>query len=153
MARVRVIMAGSGAEQGRMAEMIRSQGLEGHLKLAGSFPYEAVPLLYNAVNTFILPSIPVPFWQEQFGMVLVEAMASGLPVISTHSGSIPEVIGDAGALVQPNNPLSLYEEIKKLYTDRHYREALAVKGRERALEMFSIEKAAAGIEAVYQELL
>jgi starch synthase len=152
MGRVKLVMAGAGPEKGRLAGLVESLGLRERVKLVGPFPYGQVPMLYNASDAFILPSIPVPFWQEQFGMVLAEAMASGLPVISTHSGSIPEVVGDAGALVQPNDPLSIRAEVKKLYADPVYRDRAGKVARRRALDAFTVEKAAAGIEAIYREL-
>lgn len=153
MARVRAVMVGNGAEGERIKGLIGTYGIGNRVELVGSFPYEAVPRLYNAADVFILPSIPVPFWEEQFGMVLVEAMSSGVPVISTRSGSIPEVVGDAGVLIPPNDPSSIYEEIKKLYLDRSWLRELAGKGRKRALDVYRKEDVASCIEAVYKELL
>jgi glycosyltransferase involved in cell wall biosynthesis len=150
--RVKVVMAGSGPEKEALSRIIASAGLRDRVILAGGFSYDAVPALYNAADAFILPSIPTPYWQEQFGMVLVEAMASGLPVISTLSGSIPEVVGDAGILVQPNDPLSIYYEIKRLAVDASARDRYAKKGRQRALEIFDAVAVSRRIESVYREL-
>jgi len=152
MAHVRLVLAGAGPESGRIARLIRSLGVEKQVRLAGTFPYGEVPGLYNSADAFILPSIPVPFWQEQFGMVLVEAMASGLPVISTYSGSIPEVVGDAGILVAPGDPASIVEGIRRLAADGAYRKGLGQRARHRAVEAFGIDKAAAGIGSIYDEL-
>jgi glycosyltransferase involved in cell wall biosynthesis len=153
MANVKFVMAGSGPERENLVRRIALLKLEGRVCLAGSFPYDAIPGLYNAADMFILPSIPVPFWQEQFGMVLAEAMASGIPVVSTLTGSIPEVVGESGALVPPGDPAAMYREIKKLHSDAPYRRALAAKGRERALTVFDIGKVSRGIESLYKELL
>ena len=90
------MIAGSGPEKQNIERLVKELKIEQYVKLIGSFPYAEVPALYHMADAFILPSIPVHFWQEQFGMVLIEAMASGLPVISTYSGSIPEVVGDSG---------------------------------------------------------
>jgi starch synthase len=153
MAHVKLVLAGTGPESGRIARLIRSLGVEKQVRLAGTFPYGQVPGLYNSADAFILPSIPVPFWQEQFGMVLVEAMASGLPVISTHSGSIPEVVGDTGILVAPNDPVAVVEGIRRLSADGAYRKWLGQKARQRTVETFNVDKVAAGIEAIYDELI
>ena len=102
---------------------------------------------------FILPSIPVEWWQEQFGMVLVEAMASGLPVISTLSGSIPEVIGDAGILIQSGDPLSIYNAVRKISLDAAYHRNLSEMARRRAEEIFDISHVKEKIRKVYDELV
>jgi len=85
-------------------------------------------------------------------MVLVEAMASGVPVISTLSGSIPEVVGDGGILIQPNDPLSIYNEVRRLAMDASARKKYSRMGRERALEMFDAVAISKRIESVYREL-
>jgi glycosyltransferase involved in cell wall biosynthesis len=148
----RIVLAGTGPEKKNIESLIRKLGLEKVVILAGSFPYSQVPSLYNAADAFILPSIPVPFWQEQFGMVLVEAMASGLPVISTMSGSIPEVVGDAGILVQPGDPLSVYNAIRSLASDRGVARQLSRNARKRAEEKFGIDEISKAIGSIYDEL-
>ncbi|MGB9591603.1 MAG: glycosyltransferase [Candidatus Kryptoniota bacterium] len=80
------------------------------------------------------------YWQEQLGLVLLEAMACGKPVVSTLSGSIPEVIGNAGILVQPNDHIALYEALKKIINDSSCRESLGQLGRERVLNNFTVGK-------------
>ena len=149
---VKVIMAGTGPERENIVRLARSLGVEDRLKLAGNFSYDEIPRLYNAADAFILPSIPVHFWQEQFGMVLLEAMASGLPVISTFSGSIPEVVGDAGVLIQPNDPVSIYGEVRKLAGDPAYCQKLGLAARERVEREFDTGKIAGRIASVYEEL-
>jgi glycosyltransferase involved in cell wall biosynthesis len=118
---VKVAIAGSGPEKDSMASLIGKLGIGDRVRLIGSFTYDEIPKLYHAADAFILPSTAVHYWQEQFGMVLIEAMACGLPVISTRSGSIPEVVGDSGLLIQPNDPLSIYNEIKRLALDARSR--------------------------------
>jgi len=85
-------------------------------------------------------------------MVLVEAMASGLPVISTLSGSIPEVIGDAGILIQPGDPLSIYNAVRKISLDAAYRQNLSEMARRRAVDLFDINHVKEKIKKVYDEL-
>ena len=55
-----------------------------------------------------VPSLPMPGWIEQFGRVVVEAQASGVPVVASASGSLPDVVGESGLLVPPNDPAALY---------------------------------------------
>lgn len=150
---VKIAMVGTGPEKAAIARMIGSGGLRERVRLAGGFSYDMVPKLYTAADAFILPSIPTPYWQEQFGMVLVEAMASGLPVISTLSGSIPEVVGDSGILIQPNDPLSIYNEIKRLAVDASLRKNHSKLGRERVLEKFDASIVSKRIGSIYRELI
>jgi glycosyltransferase involved in cell wall biosynthesis len=77
------------------------------------------------------------YWQEQFGMVLAEAMASGTPVISTMSGSIPEVVGDAAVLIPPGDYNALADNVMKLIEDSAIRDDFSKKGRARAEEVFN----------------
>jgi hypothetical protein len=114
---LKFLMVGKGPEVHGISERIARLGLEGKLQYIPEYSYGNMNRLYNLSDFLVLPSIPVRVWQEQFGMVLIECMACGRPVISTLSGSIPEVVGDAGILVQPNDHLSLYEAMKKLLTD------------------------------------
>jgi glycosyltransferase involved in cell wall biosynthesis len=152
MGHVKVIMAGTGPEKENLLRSAKKLGVEGMVRLAGNFSYADIPRLYNAMDAFILPSIPVHFWQEQFGMVLLEAMASGLPVISTMSGSIPEVVGDGGILIQPNDPASIYNEVKRLAGDEAYRRKLGRVAREWAAQEFDVGNISKKIASVYEEL-
>ena len=149
---VRFVMAGEGPETQAVLTLIDRLGLKDMVKVVGGISYDRMPEIYNAVDAFVLPSIPRPGWQEQFGMVLIEAMASGLPVISTLSGSIPEVVGDGGALVQSDDPRALYLEIKKLALDDAYRKKLSSQGRERVLREFDIRRTSKMMEAVYEKV-
>ena len=148
--RIKFLLVGTGPEKKRLHDTIQTLQLSQNVMLVGSYPYNKMPQLHNLADIFILPSIPVRWWQEQFGMVLIEAFASGVPVISTMSGSIPEVVGDAGILVQPNDPLSLYQSIKGLVQDKQLREELKAKGRQHALDKFDAIKIARQLDELYQ---
>lgn len=152
MAHVKVALAGTGPDAERLRGLIKKLGLEGRVRLVGGFSYAEVPGVYNSADALILPSIPTPVWQEQFGMVLVEAMASGLPVIASMSGSIPEVVGDCAVTVQPNDPLSIYEAVKRLASDEAGRRKLGRACRQRALELFDARAVSRRIDSVYREL-
>lgn len=151
--RVKVVVAGSGPERQNLELLANRLGIKERVRFIGGFPYKEVQRIYSMADVFILPSITTPLWQEQFGMVLAEAMASGLPVISTLSGSIPEVMGDGGILIQPNDPVSIYREIKKLALDEASVKRLGLIAREHAENRFNVYKISGQIEAVYKELL
>ena len=86
-------------------------------------------------------------------MALIEAMSCGIPVVTTLSGAIPEIVGDAGLLCQPNDFVSLLDALKRLIRNPGQRQELAAAGRARALERFNLEQFAASMRDVYGQLL
>lgn len=96
---------------------------------------------YSDAGIFVLPSL-----KEGFGQVLLEAIACGLPIISTNTSAIPEVVGDAGILVEPRNSQALVEAIINLIEN----EELGKNGRKRVEENFTWEKVAERVEEVYE---
>jgi glycosyltransferase involved in cell wall biosynthesis len=150
---LRLLLAGRGREKTRILGLIRRLRLEDYARVIGSFPYSSIPQLHNIADIFVLPSIPVSTWQEQFGYVLVESMACGKPVISTLTGAIPEVVADAGVLVPPNDFLSLANALEDLISDEKKRTELGQKGRQRAEEVFDSRRVAAQLKNHYDALL
>lgn len=89
--------------------------------------YAQMPKLYQNADILYLPSLTTPTWEEQYGMVLIEAMSSGLPIVTTNSGAIPEIVGQNALLSDPLdyssqiiNLLSLIQDPNKYkeYSDR-----------------------------------
>jgi glycosyltransferase involved in cell wall biosynthesis len=102
-------------------------------------PAEDLPLFYSYADVFVYPSIA-----EGFGLAPLEAMACGVPVISSRGGSLPEVVNGAGILFAPGDSASLSKWILEVVADRTLRSDLVEKGF-RNVERFSWEKAAEGI--------
>ena len=117
-----------------------------------SYPYHQMHEIYNMADIFVLPSIATRTWKEQFGMVLAEAMACGVPVISTVSGSIDEVVADAGLLVQPNDPTELSAAIINLLKNEALRKELGIKGRERAVREYDSKTIAGKFAALFEDV-
>jgi len=105
-----------------------------------------LPEMYATADIFVLPSL-----EEGFGFVLVEAMASGLPVVAANVSAIPEVIGDAGILVPPRDPRALAAALRRLINDRDLRSQLGERGRKRAETHFSWDESLSRIIAVYRQ--
>lgn len=131
-------MVGSGPGRDRIEGLLARLKPRYDYTFAGSTTYDAMPAVYQAANAFVLPSINEPDWQEQFGMSLIEAMACGRPVISTHSGAIPEIIGDAGVLVPPNDFAALSDALEDLVQSPELCSAMGEAARARALEWFDL---------------
>ena len=119
----------------------------GVIKPLGYVADEMMPLIYSGAAAFVFPSL-----YEGFGLPPLEAMACGTPVISSRSSSLPEVVGDAGVLVDPMNVDALAESLRRVLEDRAFAEVLAQQGIKRAAG-FSWKKTAAETIAVYRRAL
>lgn len=142
-----------GGDIAKIISLINLLGISKNTHLLNNISYEQIPLVHNLADVFVLPSIPTPEWQEQLGMVLIESMSCGKPVISTYSGSIPEVIGNAGILVQPNDPLSLYCNLKEIIMNEKLRSKLSKDARHRVEMNFNCIKIAQLLEKKYCNIL
>jgi len=90
----RLLIAGDGSARGSLVALARATGLADHITWAGYVPHEAVPETYRAMDVLVVPSRTVPSWKEQFGRVVVEALACGVPVIASDSGELPNLVGE-----------------------------------------------------------
>jgi glycosyltransferase involved in cell wall biosynthesis len=135
-------VAGKGAQKENMEKLIAVTGTADNFRFLDFISYDEIPGVYRMADVLVLPSYPTMTWQEQFGMVLVEAMATGVPVISTLSGSIPEVVGNAGILIPPGDYRALTDALIELMEDRSLREGFSQKCRDRAERLFETKKVA-----------
>lgn len=149
----RLLVVGSGPGQDRVDALIDRLRLKDHVSFAGSMPYDRMADAYRSADLFVLPSIPEPDWQEQFGMALLEAMATGLPVVTTHSGAIPEIAGDAARLCPPADFVALYESIRTLTMTEQRRESLGKSALKRVRDNYTLDAAAAALTNIYNEVL
>jgi glycosyltransferase involved in cell wall biosynthesis len=106
----RLLIAGAGPEARRLRRYAADLGL-GDAVDVRRVPYADMPAVYAEARCIVLASLPVWHWEEQFGMVLAEAMAAGVPVVAAASGAIPEVLGGHGALVDPGDWLAVARAI------------------------------------------
>ena len=150
--RLRLLMVGSGPGQDRVEALIRRLDLGAACTFAGSLPYGRMPEAFRSANALVLPSIATPEWQEQFGMALLEAMACGVPVVSTASGAIPEITGDSAVLCQPNDFASLSDALRGLIREPERARELAEAGRRRVVERFGLPGFSAAISEAYGRL-
>ena len=135
-----VAVAGKGAQNENMEKLIKESGTEDNFRFLNFVSYDEMPQVYNMADVLALPSYPTMAWQEQFGMVLIEAMACGKPIITTMSGSIPEVVGDAGILIPSGDYFNLAENILRLMNDDSLRDALGKKALAMAGELYDAKK-------------
>jgi glycosyltransferase involved in cell wall biosynthesis len=102
------------------------------------------------MSILVLPSLTTPTWKEQFGHVLIEAMACGVPVIGSDSGAIPEVIGGAGLVVPEGNVEALAAALRGLISTPLLHADLAARGRARVLSHYTNEAVASRLATFLQ---
>jgi glycosyltransferase involved in cell wall biosynthesis len=142
-----VIAGGRGWQFDSIFDLIRELGIEAFVHLPGFVPDDDQPLWYSSATVFAFPSR-----YEGFGLPLLEAMACGAPVVSSSASSLPEVVGDAGLLVDPSDVEGWCSALRQLLEDEPRRAALAAAGRTRA-QGFSWRRMAAETVQVYREVL
>ena len=114
---------------------------------AGYVPQDELPLWYQAADLFVYPSL-----YEGFGMPPLDAMASGVPVITSNTSSLPEVVGDAAIKVAPDDQAAITEAIVRALTNKSLREQMIDRGIIQA-QKFSWQRAATETTALYRSVL
>ncbi len=152
---IKMIIAGSGPFKKKLERFSYILGINSNVDFIGSIPYEKMPELMNSADILCLPSIPTKRWQEQFGYVLVEAMACGKPVVSTLSGSIPEIVENrkTGFLVRPADSKALADALQKLIEDDALRRKMGKAGRDLVLRKFNAVKIAKDYSKLCKSIL
>lgn len=133
-------------------DLIRNLKIHDRVKIVGGVPHEDLPRYVNLMDAFVLPSITTRTWKEQFGRVLIEAMACRVPVIGSSSGAIPETIGDAGLIFAEKSSEALAAKIESLRSTGNLRRNLAEKGYQRVLKNFTFEKIVEKTVEIYEKL-
>ncbi|CUS97402.1 glycosyltransferase family 4 protein [Candidatus Kryptobacter tengchongensis] len=152
-AKVKLVLVGTGELRKLLYDFSKFLNIEKNVIFAGSVDYDEMPKYHNLADVFVLPSVPTQRWQEQFGMVLIESMACGKPVITTMSGSIPEVVEDKAILVQPFDFLELYKAMKKILIDEKLASEMGKKAREFVVQNYNAEDVSKKIEKIYDSIL
>lgn len=133
-----LVIVGDGPEKNSLLWLTKNLGVENRVKFVG-WQDNLARWMIN-FDLFVLPSVK----REAFGLVLLEAMALGKPVVASRIGGIPEVVehGQTGVLVESSNPEMLAQEIINLYNDPDRLKLFGENGRKRVIEQFAIEKMA-----------
>jgi glycosyltransferase involved in cell wall biosynthesis len=149
----RLLVAGGGPQQADLEHLAAQLDLGQHVIFLGRVGSTSMPAFFASIDVLALPSRTTPTWKEQFGRVLVEAMACQTPVIGSDSGEIPQVIGNAGLIFAENDAQALASQLLRLSTDTALRAELARRGRARVLAHFTQERIAAATYQVYRQML
>ena len=148
---VRLLIIGRGPEDARLRAYAADLGVADRVQLLPFVPYEEMHAVFASATSMVLASLPTVYWEEQFGLVLAEAIAAGLPIVASSSGAIPEVTQGEAALVAPGDWLGLARALaegplSRPPGERHaYADELATR--------YGHAAAAGRLAAAYDELL
>ena len=150
---VRYAVAGIGNRRGALEGLVSEMGLGDAVRLLGFVPDDDLPALYNAADVFVLVSRRYDLLVEGFGISIVEASASGLPVIGSRSGGIPEAIreGETGFLVEPEDPASVAAAAIRLLGDEALRRRMGAAGRAAVETHYNWDRVAADLIRIDRE--
>lgn len=142
-----VLTGGKGWGDDDLARLITALDLRQRVRFTGYVPDDLLPALYAAADVFVYPSL-----YEGFGLPVLEALACGAPVLTSNTSSLPEVVGDAGVMVDPTDAPGLAAALGRLHTSPGERQTLREAGPLRA-RRFSWDACAAATLAVYRQVL
>jgi len=141
---VKYLIAGIGEDRKNLEVLTKKLGIADNIIFLGSIRNSELPEYYSIADMAVYPSIG----KETFGISIAEAMACGIPVISTRVGGIPEVVAEGtGLLVPPKDKISLAQAMETLLCDGELRKQIGNAGRRRVLENFSWDIAAKRLES------
>ncbi len=146
-------LLGQGPRRDTLRELAEQLKIGERVRFESPIPSTEIPAYYHRLDALVLPSRTRPNWKEQFGRVMIEAMACGVPVIGSDSGAIPGVIGEAGLIFPEGEVETLRDGLLALMRQPDLRRDLAERGRKRVLERFTQAQIAAQTVAVYREMM
>jgi glycosyltransferase involved in cell wall biosynthesis len=149
----RLLVAGEGEQRGALEQLAGDLGVAQHVHFLGRRGSDEMAAFYQGLDALVLPSRTLPNWTEQFGRVLVEAMACAVPVVGSRSGEIPHVIGDGGLVFPEGDAAALAGCLQALAADPAARARLGAAGRGRVLAHYTMRQIAEQTAAVYERLL
>lgn len=144
---------GTGPMATEWQTLSRNWGLQNRVHFLGAVADEDLPAYYQAADVFVLPA---SHRSEAFGVVQLEAMAAGKPVVSTELGTGTSFVnqdGVTGFVVPPRNPATLAQAINRLLADPELRQSMGERGQQRVLEHFTVDHLIDGVINIYKSVL
>lgn len=145
-------IAGEGPIRRQLEQLARQLGILERVHFDGAISSAQMPAYLQGMDALVLASRTMPNWKEQFGRVLVEAMATEVVVIGSESGEIPNVIGPAGLVFPEDDVDALHNHLLQLMRSDTLRDELGRKGRQRVLSQYTQAQIAAQTVSVYRDM-
>jgi glycosyltransferase involved in cell wall biosynthesis len=146
------VFVGDGSQKKHMIVEEQRLGLTRNV-VHRSVSYDDMPDVYAKADIFIAPSKPTQTYDEQYCTALLEAQASGLAIVTTRTGGIPENVSDAAILVKPGDVSAMAFALKSFILNTHLRSDYAKKARKRAVEVHDISIGSSKLAALYEQVL
>jgi glycosyltransferase involved in cell wall biosynthesis len=146
-------IVGGGSARASLEECAARLGVTSRVSFVGAVPQEDALARIAAYDVLLVPSRTTRRWKEQFGRTPAQAMEAGTPVIASRSGSLTEVLGGCGALVDEDDVDALADALGRLLRDPARRAELSRLGRRRAVECFAWDAVADGCDRMYRQML
>jgi glycosyltransferase involved in cell wall biosynthesis len=146
-------LVGGGTLRDALQKAVHEMGLAERIAFIPQMPSTEIAQEYAQLDVLVLPSLTRPNWKEQFGRVLIEAMACEIAVVGSDSGAIPDVTGNGGMITPENNPHALCDALQHLMNNPQDRAQLGKQGRARVLAHFTHKSIAQATVDVYRVML
>ena len=150
--RVRCLLCGSGPCREPLEALAAELGISDLIDWHEAVSREKVPDIMKKIDIFVLPSVSVEWWEEQFGLVIPQAMAMGIPVVGSDSGAIPEVIGREDTVFPEGDQKALAKILKTLVLSDEKRRELSEYGIERVKANYTFDRIAEQLSDIYESI-
>lgn len=148
----KLVILGSGPEEKKLKAAARECRVSDRIEWIPAISPEKVPIHMSSLDVLVLPSLTTRVWAEQLGRVLLEAMGSGIPVIGSSSGCIPEVIGEAGIIFKEGDSVSLSRSLMHLFENSTSRVECVRRGWEKVRNNYTWSRFADDLGNVFREV-
>jgi glycosyltransferase involved in cell wall biosynthesis len=148
-ANAHLVFLGCGPDEERVRAEAAATGVADRIEFLPPMPHVQVPAAIDRFDVLVVPSETTPTWKEQFGRVIVEAFSMGVPVIGSDSGSVPEVVGDAGLIFKEKDHGQLAGLIESLIQNPERLPEMSGRGRARALAGYTWGRVAEMYRSIY----
>jgi glycosyltransferase involved in cell wall biosynthesis len=147
-----LLLLGRGPLEPEIRARVASGGWSNRVKIVSGLGHREIARYYRCMDVMVLPSLTRPPSKEQFGHVLIEAMASEVPVIGSDCGEIPNVIGDAGFLTPEGDAKALLGALARVAASPALRREMGTAGRRRVLDLYTHDGLARRLVAFFRSL-
>jgi glycosyltransferase involved in cell wall biosynthesis len=147
-----LLMLGRGPLEAEIRAFAVRHGWDDRIKIVSGIGHSDISRYQNCMDVMVVPSLTRPFWKEQFGHAIIEAMACEVPVIGSDSAEVPNVIGEAGIVIPEGDPAALRAALNTMAASPELRQQLGQAGRRRVLEHYTHEKLARQLVEFFRSL-
>lgn len=150
---LKILLTGQGAQKSNLQKTAKLLNLSDNIIFLNFIENRELNRYYKLADVFVMPSMTTLTWEDQFPFAVVEAMASGLPVVVTNSGGMPELVGNVGKVFPQGNYRELAKHLYEILTDEQLRQTMSINSRQRAEEVFDNKKNSLKIYSVFKKVV